>query len=57
MSALAVRPAFAEGWLLLAALSRETGDLTGGRELAAYATSLDPSRADLQAAARALQEP
>ena len=54
---LAVRPAFAEGWLLMAALSRERGDLTGGRAQSAHAQSLDPSRADLQAAARALQEP
>lgn len=55
--ALAVRPAFAEGWLLLAALSRETGDVERGRLRAAYAASLDPSRSDLQAAARVLQEP
>ena len=55
--ALSVRPAFAEGFLLMAALSRETGDAQSGRALSAYAQTLDPSRADLQAAARALQEP
>ena len=57
LEVLAERPAFAEGWLLLAALSRETGEVASGRALAAYATRLDPSRADLQEAARSLQEP
>jgi O-antigen ligase len=55
--ALATRPAFAEGWLLLAALSREAGEAKIAAVLAAHAAALDPSRSDLTAAARALQEP
>jgi O-antigen ligase len=45
------RPAFAEGWLVLAALAHEKGDTQRGRELAAHARTLDPSRPDLDRAA------
>lgn len=48
------RPGFAEGWLLLAAVARETGDAERGRELASYARTLDPSRPDLEQAAKAI---
>jgi hypothetical protein len=54
---LARRPAFAEGWLLMAAIRRAEGHPDEGRRLADYAVSLDPSRADLEAGARVLREP
>jgi O-antigen ligase len=56
-SLLNERPALAEGWLLLAALSRASGDLESARALARHALVLDPTRADLGTQARALQQP
>jgi O-antigen ligase len=51
------RPGFAEGWLLLAALRHEAGHAPEAKALAAHAISLDPSRPEIGAAARALQSP
>jgi O-antigen ligase len=48
------RPAFAEGWLVLAALAQEEGDAQRGGELAAHARTLDPSRPDLERAAEVI---
>jgi O-antigen ligase len=52
---LRVRPALAEGWLILAALDREAGDLPRARQLAAHALWLDPSRPELRAAVERVQ--
>jgi hypothetical protein len=51
---LSTRPAFAEGWLLMAALRQEAGDATEARGLAEHAGALDPTRAELQAGVRSL---
>jgi O-antigen ligase len=52
--AVSLRPAFAEGWLLLAALERERGGAEAARDLARHAAWLDPRRPELAAAAEAL---
>jgi O-antigen ligase len=51
---LRLRPAFAEGWLVLAALRKAVGETAEAGRLAGYACSLDPSRSEIQEAARSL---